>query len=246
MKILVCISKTPETTAKIAFTEGDTKFSEDGVQYILNPYDEWYALVRALELVEANGGEVVLGHVGPASNDSIIRKGLAVGANRAVRIDADPTSAEMVAKQIASHASGEDYDLILCGKETIDYNGALLGGLIAAELSQPYISFVSHLDVVGNEFTVTRDIEGGVEVSKVNGPIVISASKGLAEQRIPKMKDIMMSKRKPIDVIAPVPTDATATVVKYRLPQGKQGVKMLDADDMDELVRLLNEEAKVL
>ena len=246
MKILVCISKTPETTAKIAFTDGDTKFSEDGVQYILNPYDEWYALVRALELVEANGGEVVLGHVGPAANDSIIRKGLAVGANRAVRIDADPTSAEMVAQQIAGHARGEGYDLIICGKETIDYNGALLGGLLAAELNLPYVSFVSHLEVVDSEFTVTRDIEGGVEVSKVNGPIVISASKGLAEQRIPKMKDIMMSKRKTIDVIPAISTDATTTIVKYSLPQGKQGVKMLDIDNMDELVRLLNEEAKVL
>ncbi len=246
MKILVCISKTPETTAKITFTDGDTKFNEDGVQYILNPYDEWYALVRALELVEANGGEVVLGHVGPAANDSIIRKGLAVGAHRAVRIDADPLSAEMVAKQIASHAATENYDLILCGKETIDYNGAIIGGLIAAELTLPYVSFVSHLEVSGSEFTLTRDIEGGVEVSKVNGPIVISASKGLAEQRIPKMKDIMMSKRKPIDVIEAVSTDPTTTIIKYSLPQGKQGVKMLGPDDMDELVRLLNEEAKVL
>ena len=246
MKILVCISKTPETTAKIAFADGGTKFSEDGVQYILNPYDEWYALVRALELVEASGGEVVLGHVGLAANDSIIRKGLAVGATRAVRFDAEPTSTEMVAKQIAAHAANENYDLILCGKETIDYNGALLGGMIAAELGLPYISFVSHLDVNGDEYTATRDIEGGVEVSKVNAPVVISASKGLAEQRIPKMRDIMMSKRKPIDVIPAVPTDDTTTVVKYRLPQENQGVKMLSPDDMDELVRLLNEEAKVL
>ena len=152
----------------------------------------------------------------------------------------------MVAKQIAAHAANENYDLILCGKETIDYNGALLGGMIAAELGLPYISFVSHLDVNGDEYTATRDIEGGVEVSKVNAPVVISASKGLAEQRIPKMRDIMMSKRKPIDVIPAVPTDDTTTVVKYRLPQENQGVKMLSPDDMDELVRLLNEEAKVL
>lgn len=246
MKILVCVSKTPETTAKIAFKNNDSEFSEDGVQYIMNPYDEWYALVRALELVEEQGGEVVLAHVGPATNDSIIRKGLAVGAHRAVRIDADPSSSEFVANQIANHAQGENYDMIICGKETIDYNGAVVGGFIGAQLGVPYFSFVSELTSTAGTHTVTRDIEGGVEVSEVSGNIVLSAAKGLAEQRIPKMKDIMMSKRKQIEVISPADFHTTAKVVKYELPSAKGGVKMIDAENMDELVRLLHEEAKVI
>lgn len=246
MKILVCVSKTPETTAKIAFTDSDSKFSEDGVQYIMNPYDEWYALVKGIELTEEHGGEVVLMHVGPATNDSILRKGLAVGAARAVRVDSEPTSSEFVANQIANHASGENYDLIITGKETIDYNGAVVGGLVAAQLGLPYFSFTSDLSSDGSTHTVTRDIEGGVEIAKVEGSCVISAAKGLAEQRIPKMRDIMMSKRKPIDVITPSDYKATSKIVKYSRPQEKSGVKMIDAENMDELVRLLHEEAKVI
>ena len=246
MKILVCVSKTPETTAKIAFKNNDSEFSEDGVQYIMNPYDEWYALVRALELVEEQGGEVVLAHVGSSANDSIIRKGLAVGAHRAVRIDAEPSSAEFVASQIANHAQGQEYDMIITGKETIDYNGAVVGGFIAAQLGVPYFSFVSEITSSAGNHSVTRDIEGGVEVAEVSGSIVLSAAKGLAEQRIPKMKDIMMSKRKQIEVITPTDDKATAKIVKYELPSAKGGVKMIDAENMDELVRLLHEEAKVI
>lgn len=246
MKLLVCISKTPETTAKIAFTNDDSQFSEEGVQYIMNPYDEWYALVRALELVEEISGEVVIIHVGPSQNDAIIRKGLAVGAHRAVRVNAEPTSAEFVARQIANHAADKDYDMIICGKETIDYNGALVGGLVAAQLGIPYFSHVSELSSKGVEHTVTRDIEGGVEIANVSGNCVLSAAKGLAEQRIPKMRDIMMSKRKPIDVVEPSEGTATTRIVKYSLPDSKGGVKMIDPDNMDELVRLLHEEAKVI
>jgi len=246
MKLLVCISKTPETTAKIAFTEGDTKFATDGVQYIMNPYDEWYALVRALELKEANGGTVTVLNVGDSSNDIIIRKGLALGADDAVRIDTEALSAYHTAAQIAAYAGDQGYDMIFLGKESIDYNGSEVGALLAEMLDLPFASYVSHLDVADGKTTVSRDIEGGVEVSEVTGPFVLSAAKGLAEQRIANMKGIMMSKRKPLNVIAPVTVENPVEIVGYTLPEGKSGVKMIDPENMDELVRLLHEEAKVI
>jgi len=246
MKILVCISKTPETTAKISFTEGNSQFNKDGVQYIMNPYDEWYALVRALELKEANGGTVTVLNVGDSSNDIIIRKGLALGADDAVRIDTEALSAYQTAAQIAAYAGDQSFDLIFLGKESIDYNGSEVGGLLAEMLNLPFVSYVSNLEVSGSTFTVSRDIEGGVEVSEVTGPFVLSAAKGLAEQRIANMKGIMMSKRKPLTVVPPADVENPVEVVGYALPEGKSGVKMVDPDNMTELVRLLHEEAKVI
>ncbi|MEL6123179.1 MAG: electron transfer flavoprotein subunit beta/FixA family protein [Bacteroidota bacterium] len=246
MKLLVCISKTPDTTAKIAFTDGATKFDEAGVQFILNPYDEWYALVRALELKEQHGGTVTVINVGGSENDAVIRKALAIGADDAVRIDTVAASSSVVASNIASYAGENNYDIVFTGKETIDYNGSEVGGMIAEHMGLPYISYASHLDHDGSKATVTRDIEGGVEVVSVTGPFVLSAAKGLAEQRIPNMRGIMMAKRKPLEVVEAKETESPVSVVSYSLPEEKQGVKMIDPDNMDELVRLLKEEAKVL
>jgi len=246
MKILVCISKVPDTTTKISFTDDNTAFNTDGVQFIMNPYDEWYALVRALELKEADGGSVTIVNVGPASNDTVIRKGLAIGADNAVRIDADPQSALFTAKQIAEYAKAEGFDLILTGKETIDYNGSEVGGMIAELLDMPFISYASHMDMNGNTATIHRDIEGGTEVLEVETPFVISAAKGLAEQRIPNMRGIMMAKRKSLEVKEPVEFEDLATAVHYELPPEKGSVKLVDPEDMEELVRLLHEEAKVI
>ncbi len=244
MKILVCISKTPETTAKIAFKDGNTAYDENGVQFIMNPYDEWYALVRAVELKEANGGSVTAINVGPAANDVVIRKALAIGADDAIRVDADPQSAMFVAKQIAAQAQG--YDLILTGKETIDYNGSSVGAMVAELLDLPYISYGTNLEIAGTTATITRDIEGGEEISEAGLPLVISAAKGMAEQKIPNMRGIMMAKRKPLNVVPAVAADDLAVATSFSLPSGKSEVKMIDPDNMDELVRLLQEEAKVL
>ncbi|WP_235296113.1 electron transfer flavoprotein subunit beta/FixA family protein [Portibacter marinus] len=246
MKFLVCISKTPETTAKIAFTENNTEFDTSGVQFIMNPYDEWYALVRAVELKESLGGEVVAINVGPASNDIIIRKALAIGADRAIRINAEPESALGVAKLIADHAKDEQYDIVFTGKETIDFNGSEVAGMVAEYLDLPFISYASKLEMEGQTATINRDIEGGVEGIKVDTPFVISAAKGLAEQRIPNMRGIMMAKRKPLEVIEPGDIPAPVSVVKYELPEKKEGVKLVDPENMDELVRLLHEESKVI
>jgi len=244
MKILVCISKTPETTAKVAFKDGNTAYDSNGVQFIMNPYDEWYALVRAIELKEAHGGSVTVINVGDATNDVIIRKALAIGADDAIRVDSNPSSSMFVAKQIASQAEG--YDLILTGKETIDYNGSEVGAMIAEYLGLPYISYATKLETDGNQVTVDRDIEGGTEVAKVATPLVISAAKGMAEQKIPNMRGIMMAKRKPLNVVPAVDAENLSVAVSYAMPAEKSSVKMIDPDNMDELVRLLREEAKVL
>jgi len=246
MNLLVCISKTPETTAKISFVDGDTKFNTEGVQYIMNPYDEWYSLVRALELKEAHGGKVIAFNVGQADNDIIIRKALAIGADEAVRVDADDSSSLFVARQIAAYAVSNEIDMILLGKETISYNGSEVGAMVSEILDYPYLSYASKLEMNGNTATVQMDIEGGVEVVEVDTPFVISAAKGLAEQRIPNMRGIMMAKRKPLTIIDPVNQDEMVEYVSYTLPAGKTAVKMLDPENMDELVRLLHEEAKVI
>ena len=246
MNLLVCINKTPETTAKIAFTDGNTKFDTNGVQFIMNPYDEWYALVRALELKEQHGGSVTVINVGPPSNDVVIRKALAIGADKAVRINAEASNSMMVAKNIAEYAQANDFDIVFTGKESIDFNGSEVGGFIAGYLSVPFISYASAMEHDGTTATVTRDIEGGVEVAEVQGKFVISAAKGLAEQRIPNMRGIMMAKKKPLEVVEPSSTEAHVTIAEYSLPQEKSGVKMIDPENMDELVRLLQEEAKVI
>jgi len=247
MKLLVCVSKTPETTTKISFTDKGTAFDTSGVQYIMNPYDEWYALVRALELKEKFGGSVTLINVGPADNDTVIRKGLAIGADDAVRIDAQPSSALFVAKQIAAYAADKAYDAIFLGKETIDYNGSEVGAMLAEYMDLPFISYASKLEMEDEkQATVHRDIEGGTEYLEVEVPFVLSAAKGLAEQRIPNMRGIMMAKRKPLNTVEAVDFEDVSVAVQYELPPEKGDVKLVDPDNVEELVRLLHEEAKVI
>ena len=246
MNLLVCISKTPETTAKINFTDGGKAFDSDGVNYIMNPYDEWYALVRAIELKEENGGEVTVFHVGEASSDIIIRKALSIGGDKAVRVNANPKDSFFVAKQIAEFCKANPQDVIFFGKETIDYNGAEVGSIVSEMLDIPFVSFASKLEKGGDVFTAERDIEGGVQRVQVNVPFAISAAKGLAEQRIPNMKSIMMSKRKPVDIVEAVDTDTRVEIVHYETPPEKSGVKLFEMDDMSTLVKILRDEEKVI
>ncbi|MEM6967317.1 MAG: electron transfer flavoprotein subunit beta/FixA family protein [Bacteroidota bacterium] len=246
MKLLVCVTQTPETTTTPSFNADNTEFNTAGVNFIMNPYDEWYALVRALELKEAAGGSVTIVNVGPAANDTVIRKGLAIGADSAARINAEPKSALYAAKQIAEYAKTENFDIIFTGKESIDYNGGEVGAMVAEYLDLPFVSLGTKLEMNGNTATINRDIEGGEEVVEVATPFVVSAAKGMAEQRIPNMRGIMMAKRKPLKVVEPVAFDDPATIVSYALPNAKSAVKMIDAENMDELVRLLHEEAKII
>lgn len=246
MKLLVCVSKTPETTTKIQLTGDKSNLDYSGVNYIMNPYDEWYALVRALELKEAAGGTVTILNVGPADNDSVIRKGLAIGADDAIRVNSTEGGSLYIAKQIAAQAKEGAYDIVFFGKETIDYNGSEVGAMVAELLDVAYIGEASKMEVSGTTATVTRDIEGGVEVVEVSIPFAVSAAKGMAKQRIPNMRGIMMAKRKPLTVVDAVDAPATTSVSSYELPPAKTAVKLVDPENMDELVRLLHEEAKVI
>jgi electron transfer flavoprotein beta subunit len=246
MKILVAISQTPDTTAKVSFSADAKTYNEAGVQFIMNPYDEWYALVRACELKETLGGTVTVINVGPATNEASIRKALAIGADDAVRVDQVPDSAMTVAKQISAHAAGQGYDLILFGKETIDHNGSEIGAMVSEMLDLPFISYANKLEINGTVATVSREIEGGTETAEVDLPVVISAAKGMAEQRIPNMMGIMKSRSKPVAVLAPVASTDHVKIHTYILPPAKTGVKLIEADQVEELVRLLHEEAKAI
>ena len=248
MKILVCISKTPDTTAKITFKNGNTQFEENGVQWIINPYDEWYALVRAIELKEKDASTVItLVTVGGADAEPIIRKALALGGDEAVRINTTNLQDSFyVASQIADVAKNGAYDLIFTGKETIDYNGSSIGGMVAELLDLPFISLAVKFDINGTTAMVTREVEGGEEVDEVTLPAVISCQKGMAEARIPNMRGIMSARTKPLKVVEPVAADQLTSISSFELPPPKAGVKMVSADNMSELVRLLHEEAKVI
>lgn len=247
MKILVCISKTPDTTAKIAFTDNNTKFAEAGVQWILNPYDEWYSLVRAIELKEADASMVIhLVTVGGADADPIIRKALALGGDEAIRINTQPLESYQVAAQIAEVAKQGAYDIIFTGKETIDYNGGAVGGMVAEILDLPYIAQATNFQLNGNTATIKREIEGGEETAEVALPVVVSTQKGVAEARIPNMRGIMAARTKPLKVVEPAAIEALTQFTEFGLPQAKAGVKLVPADNVEELVRLLHEEARAI
>ena len=247
MKILVLLSQVPDTTARIAFTNNSTAYDASGITFIVNPYDEWYALVRALELKEAAGaGSVTTITVGGADSEATIRKGLAIGADEAVRVDVQPGDAFQIAQQVAAYAKDKGFELILAGKETIDHNGGQVGAMVAELLDLPYVALASKLDVAGGTATIERDVPGGVEVLSCALPLVLSAAKGMAEQRIPNMRGIMAARTKPLQVIPAVATDEVAKTVKFELPPAKGAVKMIPADEAGKLIELLHTEAKVI
>lgn len=245
MKILVCISKTSDTTAKIAFTDNNAKFAEAGVQWIINPYDEWYALVRAIELKEADASTAVhLVTVGGTDAEPIIRKALALGGDEAVRINTEPVESFQVASEIAAVAKG--YDLILLGKETIDYNGSAVGGMLAELLDAPYVANATGLQISGATATVKREIEGGEETLEAPLPLVVSCQKGMAEARIPNMRGIMAARTKPLRVAEPAAAETATKYTEFSLPPAKAGVKLVNADNVEDLVRMLHEEARAI
>ena len=245
MKILVCISNVPDTTTKISFNNGK-EFNGTGVQWIINPYDE-IALTRALELKEANpGSSVSVINVGLPITEPVIRKALAIGADDGIRVNAEPTDAVFVATQIAEVAKKNQYDIILTGRESIDYNGAQVGGMVAELLGIPSISVAAKLDVSGTEATLEREIDGGKEIVGTSFPFLASAQKGMAEPRIPNMRGIMTARTKPLIIVEPTGSDKLSNSVAYELPPAKQACKMIAADKAEELVSLLHNEAKVI
>jgi electron transfer flavoprotein beta subunit len=243
MKILVCISHVPDTTSKIAFVENNTKFDSTGVQYIIGPYDD-YALARAIELKEASGATVTVINVGTADTEPTIRKALAIGADDAIRVNAEPTDSLFVASQIAEHAKG--YDLILMGRESIDYNSGVVHAMVGEMLGIPSVSPVMKLDIEGSKVKMTREIEGGKETLEANLPLVAGCQEPIAEWKIPNMRGIMSARTKPLNVVEPKAVDKNVTIQKFELPAPKGAVKMISADNVAELVTRLKTEAKVL
>jgi electron transfer flavoprotein beta subunit len=245
MKILVCITNVPDTTSKISFTDNNTKFNTAGVQFIIGPYDE-YALSRAIELKEALGGSVTVLNVGEADTEPTIRKALAIGADDAIRVNAFPKDAQFVAAQIIAVAKAENYDLILMGRESIDFNGGLVHGLVAEALGIPSVSPVMKLEIEGTTAKMAKEIEGGKEYVEVNLPLVAGCQEPIAEWKIPNMRGIMSARTKPLKVVEPVATDNTVTMLSFELPPAKGACKMVDASTPEKLFDLLKNEAKVL
>jgi electron transfer flavoprotein beta subunit len=245
MNILVCVSAVPDTTTKITFVDNNTKFNTEGVQFIINPYDE-LALTRALELTEANGGEVTVITVGDASIEPVMRKALAIGAHKAIRVNTVAADGMHAAQCIKDAIAGESYDLILTGRESIDYNGGQVAGILSEMLDMALINVVAKLDVDGNTVTAVRDIDGGRETVSASLPCVISAQKDLCEPRIPNMRGIMQARTKPLNVVEPAGEYTDTVYESYELPPAKEGVKLIDAANAGELMDLLRSEKKLI
>lgn len=248
MKILVCISHVPDTTSKINFTNGDSEFDTNGVQYVINPNDE-FALTRAIWFQEQQGATVTVINVGGPETEPTLRKALAIGANEAIRINAKPEDGFFVAKQIADVIKNGAYDLIIAGKESLDYNGGMVPGMIAGILDYNFINCCTSISVDGTNATAVRDIDGGKETVSASLPLIIGGQKGLVEEkdlRIPNMRGIMTARTKVLTVVEPIGVAVNTTAVKYEKPAPRSAVKLIPADNLDELINLLHNEAKVI
>lgn len=245
MKILVCVSHVPDTTSKIVFADNNTKFNPAGVQFIIGPYDE-YALSRAIELKESNGGSVTVLNVGESDTEPTIRKALAIGADDAIRVNVFPKDALFVAAQIAAVAKTENYDLILMGRESIDYNSGLVHGYVGEMLGIPSISPIMKLDIEGDKAIMSKEIEGGKEIVECTLPLVAGCQEPIAEWKIPNMRGIMSARTKPLRIVEAAPVEEFIRFVSYELPPPKGAVKMIDPSTPEKLLDLLRNEAKVL
>ncbi|MFK7813872.1 MAG: electron transfer flavoprotein beta subunit/FixA family protein, partial [Maribacter sp.] len=244
MKILVCISNVPDTTSKINFTDGDTKFDTNGVQFVINPNDE-FGLTRAMWFKEKQGATVHVVNVGGVSTEPTIRKALAIGADEAIRVNAEPTDGFFVAQQLAEVVKNGGYDLVIAGRESIDYNGGMVPGILASLLDMNFVNTCISLEVDGNNAIAMREIDGGKEKISTSLPLIIGGQKGLVEEsdlRIPNMRGIMMARKKALNVVEPVDAVKATQDTKFEKPVAKGAVKLVD--NVDELINLLHNEAK--
>ncbi|MGV8879274.1 MAG: electron transfer flavoprotein subunit beta/FixA family protein [Sphingobacteriaceae bacterium] len=245
MKILVCISNVPDTTTKITFTANNTQLNTTGVQFVLNPYDE-IALSRAIELTEGGKGTVTVINVGEIGTEPVIRKALATGADEAVRINANPNDAYFVAYQIAQYVNSNPFDLLLTGRESIDYNGSKVAAMLGELLDIPSVSIIKKLDITDNQAIVEREIEGGKEVLVISLPFVAGTAEGVAETRIPNMRGIMSARSKPLTVIEPVAVNSLSSIIAYETPAPRRQVKLFSAEETGKLIEVLHTEARVI
>ncbi|MBL7887575.1 MAG: electron transfer flavoprotein subunit beta/FixA family protein [Flavobacterium sp.] len=248
MKILVCISHVPDTTSKINFVNGDSEFDTNGVQYVINPNDE-FGLTRAVWFQEQQGAKVTVVNVGGADTEPTLRKALAIGADDAIRVNATPTDGFYVAKQLAEVVKNGGYDLVICGKESLDYNGGMVPGMLAGLLGYNFVNSCTELTIEGTSAKASREIDGGKEVISASLPLVIGGQKGIVEEkdlRIPNMRGIMTARTKALTVIEPVGAENATKAVKFEKPAPKSAVKLFNADDIDGLISALHNEAKVI
>jgi len=248
MKILVCISHVPDTTSKINFTNGDSEFDTNGVQFVINPNDE-FGLTRAIWFQEQQGANVTVVNVGGPETEATLRKALAIGANEAIRVNANPTDGFFVAKQLAEVIKSGGYDLVIAGKESLDYNGGMVPGMIAGLTNSNFVNSCIGLTVEGNNVKAVREIDGGKETVATTLPLIIGGQKGLVEEkdlRIPNMRGIMTARTKALTILEPVTADSNTKAVKFEKPAPKSAVKLIIPDNLDELINLLHNEAKVI
>lgn len=248
MKILVCISHVPDTTSKINFNENNSKFESNGVQFVINPYDE-FSLTRAMWFKEKQGASVTVVTVGNATTEPTLRKTLAIGADNAIRVNMEATDGLSVARELAEVVKNGSFDLVLAGKESIDYNGGMVPGMLAGLLDFNFVNACIGLEIDGNSASVYREIDGGKELLSTELPLIIAGQKGLVEEkdlRIPNMRGIMMARKKPLTVVEPMHNDSATVSISFEKPAVKSACKLVDAGDMDELINLLHNEAKVI
>jgi electron transfer flavoprotein beta subunit len=248
MKILVCISHVPDTTSKINFIENNTKFDTNGVQFVINPYDE-FCLTRAMWFKEKQGASVTVVNVGGVETEPTLRKTLAIGADNAIRVNITPTDGLQVAKELAEVVRKGGYDLVLAGKESADYNGQMVPGMLATLIDFNFINGCVGIDIEGTAISASREIDGGNEIVSSNFPMVVAGQKGIVEEkdlRIPNMRGIMMARKKPLEVVEAITTDAATNVQSFEKPAPRESVKLVAADNVDELINLLHTEAKVI
>tara|TARA_B100000795_G_scaffold15257_1_gene10330 strand:- start:9837 stop:10577 length:741 start_codon:yes stop_codon:yes gene_type:complete len=246
MKILVCISHVPDTTSKINFTDGETKFDTNGVNFVINPNDE-FGLTRAMWFKEKQGASVHVVTVGAPETEPTLRKALAIGADEAIRVNTPATDGYSVAKQLAHIAQEGDYDLIIGGRESIDYNGGMVPGMVAKMIGANFVNTCISLEVDGTSVVVIREIDGGKETLNTSLPLVVGGQKGLVEEsdlRIPNMRGIMQARSKPLHIKEPVTAGAKTVATIFEKPAPRGAVKLVDT--VDELIDLLHNEAKVI
>ena len=248
MRVLVCISQVPDTTSKISFIEGGSAFDTTGISFVINPHDE-FGLTRAIWLQEQRGAKVTVANVGKASVEPTLRKALAIGADEAIRIDAEPGDSYQVARELEAVIREGGYDLVITGRESIDYNGGAVPGFLAAMLEWPLVNGCIQLEVKDGETSAQRDIDGGKETLTFRLPAVIAGQKGLVEEKdlkIPNVRGIMMARKKPLQVREPIGSKIQTEAKGFEKPDPKSAVSMIDKNDLDELIKRLHEEAKVI
>ena len=248
MKILVCISHVPDTTSKINFTDGDSKFDTNGVQFVINPNDE-FGLTRAMWFKEKQGASLDVASVGGPETEPTLRKALAIGADKAIRVNTEAKDGYQVATELAKVAQDGGYDLIIGGRESIDYNGGMVPGMIAAMIGANFVNNCIGIEVEGDSVKAEREMDGGKESLATSFPLVIGGQKGIVEEselRIPNMRGIMMARQKPLEVVEPAGSSPKTAAVQFEKPAPKGAVKLVDPENLDQLIDLLHNEAKVI